>query len=375
MKSIKKFSAILLALAVSFSLTACHPKNEVAITAKDKTTGTSLEITSAQYLYALTSAVLEAQSNINEANSDTTITDYTDYKVVETDDNGTETKTKYEKWVNERTEELLREYAAVMIKQKDLKLELDDSTLNTVEQYANMYWQYYYQPTFEKNGVSDSTFLKMFKQSYYENEYFLSVYDTDGTDPVDEKEIKETFYDSYVLTNMLTVSLKSEDSDDTEDDTSSSSDDTALSEDDAKRLLEGYKTRIEKGEKFSDILADYNTTYKPDDESASSDPETVLGSEETNSASDYFTKAFKMKKNALQIITNDDKTEMALIQKSDIKADESNYDNYREQVLYQIKNDEFEENLTKYAKSLKFTYETSATKRLTADKIDTSSDS
>lgn len=376
MKLFKRCSAILLAGAVAFSLTACHPKNELALTAKDKTTGTSVEITSAQYLYALTSATLEAQSNIKEANPDDTIKDYADYKVVETDDNGKETKTKYEKWVEERTEEMVRAYAAIMIKQKDLKIELDDATKSTAEQYANMYWQYYYQPTFEKNGISESTFKKMFNQSYYENEYFLSIYDKEGTDPVKEDDIKETFYDSYVLTNALTITLKADetDSEDTTD-TTSEEDSTALTSDEAKRVLEDYKKRIEKGESFSDILKDYNTTYKPNDENASSDPKTVLGAEETNSASDYFTKAFKMKKNALQIITNDDNTEMALIQKLDIKSDDTQYDTYREQVLFQMKGDEFNENLDKYAQGLKLTYETSATNRLTVDKIDTSIES
>ncbi len=382
MKKLRGIIAAAVCAALCLTMAACHPKDEVAVTAKEKNGKTTVEITSAQYLYALTSATLEAQNNISTENSDKdTIKDYSKYKVTEKDDNGKETKTEYYKWIEKRAKELIAQYAGTMIKQKDLKLELDESTKNSIKSYGNMYWQYYYQPTFEKNGISSDTYLKMFTADYYRNQYFLSIYDEKGTNPVAEKDVSSTFYKNYCLGNAITVSVSSSSDSDSSSSTSSTSSDTSsMSLDDAKKLLGGYKKRIENGEKFDTIFSEYNSKYKSSDSDSSSSQseeksETVFGSSETSSESDIFDTVYKMKKNAVQVITNSDKTEVTLVQKLDIKSDEDTYyKSYREAVLHQLKDDEFNSDFEKYCDGLKLTYNEKATKRLTAKKIDVKAD-
>ena len=146
MRIFKRSLAVVLAVATVLTLSACHPKDEVAVTVTDKKSGISTTLTTAQYIYAYTNAVLEANSNIDEhkKDADKEIKDYTKHKVTETDEDGKETKVAYEKWVDGRAEELMRNYAAAMIKQKALKFKIDDATQQSIDSYSQMYWQYYY---------------------------------------------------------------------------------------------------------------------------------------------------------------------------------------------------------------------------------------
>lgn len=374
MRIFKRSLAVVLAVATVLTLSACHPKDEVAVTVKDTKSGISTTLTTAQYIYAYTNAVLEANSNIdeNKKDADKEISDYTKYKVTETDEDGKEKKVAYEKWVDERAEELIRNYAAAMIKQKALKIKIDETTQQTIDSYSQMYWQYYYQPVFEKNGVGYETYKKMFTSSYYENEYFLSIYDKDGTDEVPEKTVSKTFYDSYCLADAIVISVKTEDAEAAEGE-EATEESTLPTLDEAKKTLKDYKTRLEKGESFKTIYEEYNKATASEDEESTGTAEsaTVYGSEETDSASEYFTDIYKLKKGDIKIFTAEDESEVILVQKLDISSDEEKYyKSYRENVLHQLKDEDFQKKFEKFAKSLELTKDSYATKRVKIKKID-----
>ncbi len=365
MRIFKRSMAVLLAVAVVLSLSACHPKDEVAVTVTDEKSGISTTLTTAQYIYAYTNAILEANSNIdeNKKDDDKEITDYTKYKVTETNEKGKEVKTEYEKWVNNHAEELMRKHAAAEIKQKALKIKIDDTTQSTIDSYSQMYWQYYYQPVFEKNGVGMETYKKMFTASYYENEYFLSIYDKDGTDEVAEKTVSKTFYNSYCLADTISISVKTDDDED--------SDLPTLSK--AKKTLKSYKTRLENGESFKSVYEEHSKSDEEDEDTSSgtSDSAIVYGSEDTNSASEYFADVYKLKKGDIKILVSDDESEVILVQKLDIKSDEEKYyESYRESVLHQLKDEEFDKSFEKFAESLKLEKNKTATNRVKIKKID-----
>lgn len=373
MRIFKRSLAVVLAVATVLTLSACHPKDEVAVTVTDKKSGISTTLTTAQYIYAYTNAVLEANSNIDEhkKDADKEIKDYTKHKVTETDEDGKETKVAYEKWVDGRAEELMRNYAAAMIKQKALKFKIDDATQQSIDSYSQMYWQYYYQPVFEKNGVGFETYKKMFTSSYYENEYFLSIYDKDGTDEVPEKTVNKTFYDSYCLADAIAISVKTEDAEETEGEETTENNLPTL--DEAKKILKAYKTRLEKGESFKTIYEEYNKANASEEEESTGTTEsaTVYGSEETDSSSEYFTEIYKLKKGDIKILTSSNKSEIVLVQKLDIKEDEDKYyKSYRESVLHQLKDEDFDKKFEKFAKSLEIEKKNSATKRVKIKKID-----
>lgn len=371
MRIFKRGLSVVLAVAVVLTLSACHPKDEVAVTVKDTKSGISTTLTTAQYIYAYTNAVLEANSNIDEnKDDDKEITDYTKHKIVETDEDGKEKKVEYEKWVNNRAEELIRNYAAAMIKQKALKIKIDESTQQSIDSYSQMYWQYYYQPVFEKNGVGYETYKKMFTSSYYENEYFLSIYDKDGTEEVAEKTVSKAFYDSYCLADAIAISVKTEDAE-AEGEETTESDLPTL--DEAKKTLKAYKTRLEKGESFKTIFEEYNKANASEEEESTGTAEsaTVYGSEETDSSSEYFTDIYKLKTGDVKILTSSDESEVILVQKLDISKDEEKYyKSYRESVLHQLKDEDFEKKFQKFAKALELEKNEFATKRVKIKKID-----
>ncbi len=368
MKRIKGLIAVALSVLMVLSLAACHPKDEVAIKVADKDSKTEITLTTAQYLYALTNATAEAQSLIKEANPDKEIEDYSKYKVVETDENDKKTKTEYYKWIKANAEEQIRRYAGAMIKQKDLKLELNESDAASVNYYAQMYWMYYYQPTFEKNGVGMETYEKMFTASYYENEYFLSIYDKDGTKAIPEKEVKSTFKENYVLGNAISIQVV-EEAEEGEEQAE------GLTMKEAEKLLKGYKSRMEKGETFKKIYDEYTKKYvaseDAESEATAEDAATVYGSDETSYATEYFDDINKMKKGAVKVLKAEDKSEIILVEKQDINADEETYfDNYRTDVLRMLKGEEFEADFDKYCEGLKIEMVESATNRVKLEKID-----
>ena len=372
MKKIKGIVAIVLSVLMVLSLSACHPKDEVAIKVGDKKSKTEVTLTTAQYLYALTSATVEAQSLIKEANPKKEIKDYSKYKVVETDENDKKVKTEYYKWIKENADEQIRRYAGAMIKQKDLKLELDEATAGSVNYYAQMYWMYYYQPTFEKNGVAMETYEKMFTASYYENEYFLSIYDKDGTKAIPEKEVEKTFKDNYVLGNAISIQVVEEAKEGEEKA-------EGLTMKEAEKLLKDYKARMAKGDSFKKIYEEYAKKYLTSEDQESQptaeDAATVYGSDETSYASEYFEDVNKMKKGEVKIFTSEDKSEIVLVEKQDINADKETYfDNYRTDVLRMLKGDEFEADFNKYCEGLKVEMVESATNRVKLEKIDVSTE-
>ena len=370
MKNLSKIISSILVMVLALSLVGCHPKTEYAYTITDKESGKSQGVTTAQYLYALTNATLEAQDNINNENPDKTIEDYSKYKVVEVDEKDKKTKTEYYKWIEERAEKTVKEFAGSMIKKKALGLKLDESEQANIDSYVNMYWQYYYQPIFEKNGVSIETYKDMFTASYYQNQYFLSIYDKDGTNPVDEKTISKTFYDNYTLADTITISVHEHSEEETEEEH------TGMDLDEAKKLLKSYESRILGGVKFADILAEYNKAYGSSEEnSTATDPATVYGSDETDVASEYYSKIKKMDNGDVEILTSDDKSEIVLVQKKKIKdKDETYLTSYRSSVLYQIKGDEFEDDFEKFCSGLKVEENSFALGRIKPKKIDTTND-
>ena len=314
MKKIRNIIAIVTAVMLTLSLSACHPKDEVAVNVTDKKTKTSVELSSADYLYALINATMEAQQLISQENSDEEeIKDFSKYKVVETNEEGKETKTEYYKWIDNRKEELLRDQAGAMIKTKDLKLKLDENTESMGKYYASMYWSYYYASTFEKNGVSYETYEDISLNSYYKNQYFLSIYDKDGTNPVDEKIISEDFYANYVLANAITIDIAEK------DETTGKIEGLDLKA--AEKLLKGYKDRLADGEKFEKIYHEYEEKYMVSEETEEdhdhehdhSAMAVVYGSERTTSASEYFKDIDKMKKGAVKILTSEDKSQIILV--------------------------------------------------------------
>lgn len=379
MNQIKKLTAALLVIAMIFSLAACHPKDEQAMKIGD------VEITSALYMCALIQADSEGRNKVDEnAASDVSNINYQKQTIDEVD---------YTTWVKNRAEEICMEYAAYETKFKELSLKLSDETQSTITAYANYYWSTGgYSTLYGENGVTLDTFKRFFTYQYKSQEYFMSIYGKEGTSPVAESDIVEFMKTNYTPVYMLTQTYNT---------TNTEGSSVAMSDDEKKALTDKYNAyaeRLKNGESFETIYIEVNgkaidaddadtasgdtsssntsSTGSSDVSStASSDSSTtssgassgdsaepakpadkyaqLLGSMDTTSGYKNYDKVKAMAVGDVQVI--DEETGISLIVKKDISEDPYYLTYLNDEILYKIKQEEFEASVKAFAKTLSFT--------------------
>lgn len=358
MKLIKRTAALLLALLMVFSMAGClHSKDEIAVTIGD------VEFTSAQYLYALIQADMAARQTVVDSLGEgitldnASEIDYYSQKI---------NKKDFVDYVEDEAIKTLKKYAAIITKCKENNIELTDEQQKEVETFVNYYWNSYgYSYMFEPNGVSKDTYTKCVSYDYLSNAYFESIYGKEGSSPVEEKTVNETLLNNFALGNVLAVDL----TDMTE---------TEKSSETAK--LTDYVARINKGESFLTIYNEYygsavaeNTEIEKDENGIPTAPAdtlaTVMGSEETDYASDYYATVNAMKTGAAQLYTSEDGNTIAVLVKKDISADAYYMNTMYIPALYVIKGEEFEDEIDETKKSLETKTKKLVIKRLKVKNI------
>lgn len=234
MKKFKSLLAVILVFLLMFSFTGCiHKQNEIAVEVGNT------KFTAAQYSYALLMADSEAQGLVNEQLTeegiDPTVTEVDIYaqKIDDVD---------YVTWVENRAVELLSEYAAYQQLFVDAGLQLSEDTISQNESYAQYYYSYY-KSIYEANGINEETYTKMVTFDSYANDYFNYLYGAEGTKTIPTEDINKTFNESYRVVLILQTDV------------------TEMEEADAaqaKADLEQYKKDIEKSESIVDIYNEFN---------------------------------------------------------------------------------------------------------------------
>ncbi len=347
MNTLKKLAAMLLCVCLLFTFAACHPKDEVALTIDD------VEITSALYMYALITADGEARTKVDENREDAEAE--VDYYKEKIDDK------KFEVWVKDRAIELCKDIAANEIKFKETKLSLTEEQETEIAQYVDYYWAYYgYQALYETNGVSKETFSRAFKSTYYLNEYFLSIYGENGSNPVDKDEVTKTMDENFVAANVLSVSL------------------TELKDEekkDAEKKFNDYLARLNKGEAFGDIYNEYYEIEETeDDKTEETDAKapkdkfaSILGSDKTEYQDDNFKTVKEMKMGEIKLVKTD--SAITILIRVDMMADEYWTENLTTPTLNIIKGEEFEKTMTDFTKKLSVKKNSYAVNRFKVKKI------
>ena len=341
MKTLKKVLAICLTLVLVLSFAGCHQKDEVAVKSGDKT------FTSAFYMCALLNADMAARTKIDEkkaeenkntSSTSSTTTTATDYFAEKIDGKS------FEEYVKETALNTLRRFIYVKQKCDENKLTLTDSEIANTDYMTQYYWAYYgYATVFEANGVSLNTYLEYCRYALYEEKYFLFLYGKDGEKAISEDAIKNHLYGNYVIADVLSASVSDK-----------ADNEKAL----VQTKFEGYKTRLEKGETFKAIYNEYNdikeeetttssatssttseeTAKKPLDEYAQ-----VVGSKDTSYSSDHFETIKAMATNEIKFVKDDENGYYYLFVKKDIKADPYYLDYLNNNVISDLKFDEFDE--------------------------------
>lgn len=361
MKKIMKLLSLILVVVMALSLTACHKKDEVALSSGEHT------ITAAVYLTALINAEQEARNLAYESAAAENKTLTTDEDYYEQTIDGKDFVT----YVEETAIELCKQYLALDKLLAEGKYTLSDEVKKEADEMAEYYWHNYgLNAIYEANSISFKTYKQTVLYSMMADEYFLSLYGEKGSKAVSKADIQKALEANYVLAYALEGTLSSE-MKDTEVD--------AL-----KKEFAGYKSDIESGKKtFKEIYIKYNKitdeqikeaekveegVEKPKDIFAS-----VIGGSKTSNPNSNFAAIKAMKKNEIKLLEVEDQS-YTLIIKLDINEDPYYLNNMTEEILHILKDSEHTEALKKYTAELDVTVNDFAVDRFNVKKIVTSSD-
>lgn len=369
MKNIKRIAALMLVLVMALSLTACHKKNEVAVTVGD------VEFTSAYYMCALINADSEAKSLVYEELSDEEKSGYEtpDYYSKKVEDKD------FVEWVEDTAMNNLKKIAAYKTLCKENDLEIEEDVLTNAESYAEYYWSSYgYSAYYEPNGVGFETYKKFTVDSYYSELYFEHLYGEEGTKAIASEDIKNKIYENFIIADILEATFESEATDD----------DKATIE----NKINDYATAIKDGKMtFEEAYKDYNGTTEEEttteteeehtheegeehdhseeatesttEESTETEEEetptpkdqyaSILGAEGTGDyETDYYADVKDLAVGEVKVLELDDDAGFALVIKQDIKADEYYLTALDSTVRHMIADDDYNKEIDEYIKKM-----------------------
>ncbi len=238
MKTLKSILSLVLCLALVFSFAGCHKQGEIAVKFGD------IEFTSAMYSMALLNADSEARSLVDEAKAaektdgDTTSTQTVDYLKEQVEG------VSFKEWVETTAIEELSKMAAYRILCKENGVELEEDVIAQMDSYVDYYYSYY-EAMLSANGIGKNTYKEMELGYAYSDAYFEFLYGEEGSKAVPEADMKAVYNESYRTVFMLYSDLSQ-----------LSTDDEKAKE---KARLDGFKTRLDKGESIVDIYNEFNS--------------------------------------------------------------------------------------------------------------------
>ncbi len=370
MKTLKKLSALLLAIVMIFCVAACHPKDEIAVSAGD------IEITSAMYSYYLVMADMEAQNIItSDEKIDTTAKDFDFHKQ-------TIEGKPYDEYVKELALNNCLKAIAYQKLCRDNKVELSTDAIAQADYNAQYDWYYYgynygyqygYGDFLPLNGVGFNTYNEVVKINYYGDAYFMHLYDKGGEKEVADADIQKSMDENYAAVYLIAEQY---------------TDDTLES---LKTKLTKYIERLNNGEEFKTIYDEHNKTEEDkkeedkkeesedkkeesedkteeskdettsedkkdeaDDDKKEEDKEeepkakdeliSIVGSDKTESNRTFskFTEIKAMKNDEVKLMDDSENKILYLVVKKDINADTYYKEHLlKSEILYLIKGDEF----------------------------------
>ena len=343
MKIIKKAAAMLLALIMVISLTSCiHKKNETAVTVGD------IKFTSAYYMCALLNADSEAKEKVYEegdlTEEEEAGTEEIDYFSKKIDDKSFVT------WVEDRAIEMLKNIAAYKMLCEENELEVTEDQRAEAEEAVSYYWDSYgYSSYFEPNGVSKETYLNYTIDSYYAENYFMSIYGAEGTKALSADEVEKEITDNYILVDVVESAYTDELTDEQKEA--------------RKKLLEQNGEYLKNGEKtFESIYKEFNNIQDDTEEEEDSDEvkpinkyATVLGAEGTGSGfeNEYYEDFKDYEIDEPEVIEAKDESGAMLVIRRDITKDKYYMDMLDSYARHALADEEFEKEIQEYLKDIK----------------------
>lgn len=319
MKRFKRLFAGLLTAALLFSVTGCSGDTTWVLKTENDT------VPAGVYLSYLRDAYEQAQNQVD------TSTDIWSQKI---DD------VPVEQWIINKATKTTKQYIAINVMFDELGMTMGTEGTNTAKTTADSYWTQY-QTTYEQNGISYASVVKLAESEYKTQKVFEYFYETNGKEPVSEDTIKEFFYDNYAKVKYVAINkydIK----------TGEKKDEDAL-----KKTVDGYVTEINKGTDIDTIIDacitqvynDYGLTdYEPDTEDSSRNV-SLLSKQQAGVMENFVKKTFEQKEFGIPYTDDSSSSYIYLGARYDLTKDAELYQENRTAVLYELRGGEFSQKL------------------------------
>ncbi|MEE1198944.1 MAG: hypothetical protein U0K54_07365 [Acutalibacteraceae bacterium] len=352
-KNVKKITALVLALLLCLVFTGCHKKGEIAV--KVSYEDYKDEFTSGFYACALLYADMEGQQKVSQSATEEQLSsanfDYLKQKI-----DGKE----YKDWVKARALEMCKEVFAYKVLCEMNKVQTAD-TLASASEFAASYWTSYYSEIMTPNGVGLETFKDYSAYQEYATAYFGFLYGEGGTKEVPKEEINKFLKEKYAYVNVLSLDISTLKEEEVEE---------------KEKEYNKYLARLKKGENFGKIYAEANneqyTANKNDSGIFNNDKATVWGAKDTMYDNDYFNNVAGLKNGQAKVFKVDDENGkyLILVVKGDImQKGNTSLETLKDNVRHELKDDEFEKEITEFVKKITLNEVKFATKPFKVDKI------
>lgn len=221
-----------------------------------------------------------------------------------------------------------------------------------VSKETNALWRMYGKYLTEI-GVSKDAFFRIKQYEYCRENLRLSLYDTNGTQPISENYIKQYFTDNYVGIKYFYEELY-----------------TPLTDEQLNNMTENEKLSYEASKKnaesrykFISTIADYvnGGVYTIDDAFMAVTGEvsadisvsaTVVGRNDTSFSTEFVDVVFKQSVGSAFIITNAERSYIYFIERVDLLDSEYDfYDSYRERCLAAVSESYFTNEISSWVKA------------------------
>lgn len=369
MKNYQKFFAVLLALLIVVSAAGCSsaPKS-MQKQWSYKTADTELPI--GVYIYSMAVAYDAAEQFAQKTegyDSEKGTYDGKDsFLAVEiTDDDGN--KAVAEEWIKTEADKITRNILAIDKLYNELGCTLDEADFDYAKQYASNNWtmgegineygsQYaqYLTPAetlYSQYGISEeSYYISTSKASIKQTAVFDAMYKEGGTQEVPQADIEKFFTDNYYSYSYISVPLYT-----TETAEDGKSTNTALAQEEIDKYTNNFKKyadKINSGTSYDAAIADYLKDYELDTDPTSSNIENI---DSLSVGEEIAEKLKELKEGTATYFTvgeTETKTYYFLYKEPIANEKDSYVEKNVDSILATMKNDEFQEFVTKTADEL-----------------------
>lgn len=275
---------------------------------------------------------------------------------------------KSEQWINNRTAELVKTYAAVATEAARLNLTLDETVAASIKQSLNKTWGTDGK-NMERMGISLASAEAVANNSQLANQVFTAYYGEGGEKAVPEAELKTYFTDNYRRALMLVLSKR---------DTSTGATLDSGKLDEQKKLYEGYKARVETGDSLFNVIVAENDRINALNAAAGNTQETpaLVESEQeilVNKGNTAYPQALleqiftSTKKNAPEFYEDDNY--YVIYELRDTLGDGTAFTNAKASLLSAYKGAEFRQDMIAMADTIGFKLDTAVTDKFKVAKL------